>query len=306
MAEERLQKLLSQAGFGSRRACEEFILQKRVRVNGQVAELGAKADPERDEITLDGEPIARPARKIYVAVNKPEGVVTTNADEFGRKTVRELVPLAGHLYPVGRLDFDSEGLVLLTNDGELANVLTHPRFQIDKEYNVLVTGQPDAATLDQWRAGVVLFEERTAPARVDVLKSDGKKTWLSVTMHEGRKRQIREVAGILGHPVEYLRRVRLGPLRLGDLKPGQWRYLSTSEVRLLRALLERGGRARGKGGRRAPGTVRGAPATGRRPPDAGRGAGKGGSRSPCTGRGAPGAGRGAGKGPGKGRGRARS
>ena len=239
MSEERIQKLLAQAGLGSRRACEEFLTEHRVTVNGELVELGAKADPDRDVIKVDGKRVHFDARKIYVALNKPMGVVTTNADEFGRQTVRDLIPLEGHLYPVGRLDADSEGLVLLTNDGDLANALTHPRYEHEKEYRVLVEGEPSASTLKAWRHGVLLEGVMTAPAKVEVTGGDRGVTWVRVIMHEGRKRQIREVAGMLGHPVKYLQRVRVGPIRLtSNLKLGEWRYLSASEIKLLRELIE--------------------------------------------------------------------
>jgi len=238
MTEERIQKLLAQAGYGSRRACEEFLTEQRVTVNGQVVELGAKADPIRDVIKLDGKRVHFESKRVYLALNKPIGVVTTNADEFGRQTVRDLIPLEGHLYPVGRLDADSEGLVLLTNDGDLANALTHPRYEHEKEYRVLVEGEPSASTLKAWRHGVLLEGQMTAPAKVEVTGGDRGLTWVRVTMHEGRKRQIREVAGMLGHPVKYLQRVRVGPIRLTNLKVGEWRHLSASEVKLLQGLIE--------------------------------------------------------------------
>lgn len=238
MTEERIQKLLAQAGYGSRRACEEFLTEHRVTVNGQIVELGAKADPDRDVIKLDGKRIHQAEQKIYVALNKPIGIVTTNVDEFERKTVRDLIPLEGHLYPVGRLDADSEGLVLLTNDGDLANALTHPRYEHEKEYRVLVEGEPSESTLKAWRRGVLLEDQMTAPAQVEVTGAERGQTWLRIVMHEGRKRQIREVGGMLGHRVKYLQRVRIGPIRLGVLKLGEWRYLSASEIKLLRALVE--------------------------------------------------------------------
>lgn len=238
MAEERIQKLLAQAGLGSRRACEQYLTEMRVTVNGKIAALGAKADPLRDVIKVDGKRVRFETGKVYVMLNKPAGIVTTNEDEFGRKTVRDLVNLEGHLYPVGRLDADSEGLVLLTNDGELANALTHPRYEHEKEYVVLVEGEVDSGVIKAWRRGVMLDGQLTAPAKVTVLDGDHHQTWLRVIMHEGRKRQIREVAGMLGHRVKYLQRVRLGPLQLGDLKLGQWRHLTRGEVKQLQALIE--------------------------------------------------------------------
>jgi 23S rRNA pseudouridine2605 synthase len=237
MAEERIQKLLAQAGLGSRRACEQFLVERRVTVNGKIAELGAKADPDRDVIKVDGRRVKFEERRLYVMLNKPTGIVTTNADEFGRKTVRDLVRVEGRVFPVGRLDADSEGLVLLTNDGDLANALTHPRYEHEKEYVVLVEGQPDEAVLKSWRRGVMLEDQMTAPAKVSVLHAERGQTWLRVIMHEGRKRQIREVAGMLGHRVKYLQRVRMGTLKLGDLKVGEWRHLTSSEVSQLRKLV---------------------------------------------------------------------
>lgn len=235
MAEERIQKLLAQAGLGSRRACEEYLIGHRVTVNGQRVELGAKADPAKDMIKVDGKRVEIETARIYVMLNKPAGIVTTNEDEFGRQTVRDLAPIDAHLFPVGRLDADSEGLVLLTNDGELTNALTHPRFEHEKEYLVLVEGRPSEGVLKSWRRGVLLEDQMTAPARVDVRDADRDKTWLRVIMREGRKRQIREVAGMLGHRVKYLQRVRIGPLKLGDLKTGCWRHLTAAEVRELLA-----------------------------------------------------------------------
>jgi 23S rRNA pseudouridine2605 synthase len=238
--EERLQKILARAGFGSRRACEEFITQGRVRVNGRAAQLGEKADPATDEITLDGEPLAAPERLLYVALHKPRGVVSSLAPQGERQTVRDLVPLKERLYPVGRLDVDSEGLILLTNDGDLTDRLTHPRYESEKEYRVLVKSDPDDARLEAWRRGVVLPEggRRTAPAKVKREERTEAGTWLRVTMHEGRKHEIRDIGAALGMPVLRLIRVRLATLTLGDLKSGQWRVLKDWEVKRLRESIE--------------------------------------------------------------------
>lgn len=247
---ERLQKVLAAAGYGSRRACETLIRQGRVTLNGRLARLGDRADPTQDTICVDGVPVqvAVPAH-TYIVVYKPAGVISTLSDERGRRTVRDLVPLPGRLVPVGRLDADSEGLMLLTDDGALVNRLTHPRYQTTKEYHVLVVGRPSEATLSRWRRGVILPDVDakthdgglTAPAQVEVIRVEGNErsgeggTWLRVVLHEGRKRQIRRVAELLGHPVRRLIRVRIGPLRLGTLKPGQWRRLTEREVKALRA-----------------------------------------------------------------------
>lgn len=232
--EERLQKILAQAGLGSRRACEAFIEQGRVLVNGQVAQLGQKADPATAQITLDGEPLARPEKLTYLILNKPRGVVSSLAAQGNRPTVRQLTPHALRLYPVGRLDVDSEGLILLTNDGELTDRLTHPRYETEKEYRVLVKGTPDHKQLEAWQHGVVVEGRRTAPAQVTREESVATGTWLRVVMHEGRKHEIRDIGQTLGLPVQRLVRVRLGPVRLGKLKPGEWRELNAGEVRLLR------------------------------------------------------------------------
>lgn len=230
MAAERLQKLLAQAGHGSRRACEEFILAGRVRVNGQTAALGQKADPAVDAITLDGRALAVPEQKTYIALYKPRGVISASEDRE-RRTVRDLIPEAGHLYPVGRLDWDSEGLILMTNDGDLTFRLTHPRFGHEKEYRVLIARQPDQQQLLTWRRGVVLEDGyKTAPAQVWVEARAGKGAWLRVVMGEGRKRQIREIGELIGLPVVRIIRVRIGTLLLGGLKPGEWRHLGRDEV----------------------------------------------------------------------------
>lgn len=234
---ERLQKILAQAGYGSRRACEDFIIAGRVRVNGKIAEIGQKADPSIDKITVDGKPIAAAEQLVYIALHKPRNVLSTVEHERGddRQTVRELVDVPGHIYPVGRLDYESEGLVLMTNDGELTNHLTHPRFGHTKEYKVLVAKRPDRDQLEAWKRGVVLEDGyKTAPADVHFESAQGKGAWLRVVMGEGRKRQIREICKQLGLPVVRIVRVRIGSLRLGNLKSRQWRYLTTKEVQELK------------------------------------------------------------------------
>jgi 23S rRNA pseudouridine2605 synthase len=230
---DRLQKILAQAGYGSRRACEDFISAGRVRVNGQIATLGQKADPTKDKITIDGKQINAAERLIYVALHKPRFVLSTVEPERGddRQTVRDIVEVPEHLYPVGRLDFESEGLVLMTNDGDLANQLTHPKYGHTKEYKVLVAKRPDRDQLEAWKRGVILEDGyKTAPADVSFDSSQGKGAWVRVTMGEGRKRQIREICKQLGLPIVRIVRVRIGTLRLGSLKARQWRYLTTKEV----------------------------------------------------------------------------
>src|SRR5215216_2438658 len=239
---ERLQKILAQAGYGSRRACEDFITAGRVRVNGQIAKLGQKADPHSDRITVDGKPIAAAEQLIYIALHKPRNVLSTAEHERGddRPTVRDIVDVPGHIYPVGRLDFESEGLVLMTNDGELTNHLTHPKFGHTKEYKVLLAKRPDGDQLEAWKRGVVLEDGyKTAPAEVRFESAQGKGAWLRVVMSEGRKRQIREICKQLGLPIVRIVRVRIGSLRLGNLKARQWRYLTTKEVEELKQLSDR-------------------------------------------------------------------
>ncbi len=228
---ERVQKILSQAGYGSRRYCEGLIEAGRVLINGKTAILGSKADIAKDQVQLDGQQIKISAsKKIYIAVNKPIGVRSDVDPADPRPAVRDLVPVTGHLYPVGRLDMDSEGLILLTNDGEMANLLTHPRYGHEKEYEVLVSGKPDEKQLSAWRRGVVLEEGiKTSHAKVYILRAMSNVTLLKIIMHEGRKRQIREVGKTIGLPVKKILRTRIGTLMLGKLKPGEWRYLSETE-----------------------------------------------------------------------------
>ncbi len=238
---ERLQKVLAQAGVASRRACEELIRQGRVSVNGQVVtELGTKADPNLDEISVDGTPVSGPAEKVYLILNKPPGYISTVHDPWGRPTVLDLIPHQGRLYPVGRLDAESEGLLLLTNDGGLTHRLTHPRYEQEKEYLALVKGRPKGATLSQLRRGVDLEEGRTAPAKVRrVSRREGLEilpgtTWLRIVVREGRKRQIRRMCAAVRHPVQRLIRVRMGSIELGNLPVGGYRPLSPKEARRLR------------------------------------------------------------------------
>lgn len=234
MAEDRVQKILSRAGFGSRRGCEAFIEEGRVSVNGKKITLGAKADPAVDEIRLDGIPIGKPEKKVYIALNKPKNMLSLDAPDDDRPTIFDIVKDERHLYPVGRLDFDSEGLVLITNDGKLANRLTHPRYEHDKEYEVRVTRKPDAEQLAIWRRGVVLEDGYwTLPAEVEVINYTKNGAWLKVILREGKNRQIRRTGSRIGLPVRQIRRVRIGPLELGKLQPGNFRYLKPDEIESL-------------------------------------------------------------------------
>jgi 23S rRNA pseudouridine2605 synthase len=235
---ERLQKVLAHAGVASRRNAETMIREGRVTVNGEVVtELGTRVDTARDDIRVDGERVKLTTGHTYLLLNKPRGVLSVMEDDRGRRALGDLVQHEGRLYPVGRLDVNSEGLILLTDDGELANVLTHPRYGHEKEYRELVNGHPSEKTLEAWRRGVVLEGERTAPADVEIVRHDREGALLRVVMHEGRKRQIRDVAALLGHPVRELRRVRIGPLELGTLESGQVRPLTAAEVKAVQSLV---------------------------------------------------------------------
>jgi len=231
---ERLQKVLSRAGFGSRRACELLIAHGRVSVNGTVAVLGRRVDPEDDRIEVDGIAASVRAGLVYYLLNKPRGVVTTAHDPQGRRTVLDLVPLEPRVFPVGRLDADSEGLLVITNDGDLTHRLTHPSFGVEKEYLAEVVGTPSPLAIRRLRDGVVLEDGTTAPARVSAVAS----TALRITIHEGRNRQIRRMCAAVGHPVVRLVRTRVGPLAERGLKPGEWRPLTQAEVRALAVAAE--------------------------------------------------------------------
>jgi 23S rRNA pseudouridine2605 synthase len=252
---ERLQKVLARAGVASRRKSEEIIQQGRVTVNARVVtQLGTKVNPAVDEIRVDGQTVRFAESQLYIMVNKPRGFLSSMEDPRGRPALGELVSPPTRLYPVGRLDATSEGLILLTDDGELANLLTHPRFQHEKEYHALVNGRPSTSTLKAWRRGVMLDGKVTAPAGVDVVRNVKDDTLLRIVMREGRKRQIRRVAALLGHPVRELKRVRLGPLQLGTLGSGQWRYLTAKEIRSLTALKASHHKRKGRRGKHGDGS----------------------------------------------------
>ena len=239
--EERLQKILARCAGVSRRKAEELIADGRVRVNGNTVRLGEQADGEEDVIELDGVRVRtrQEPEKIYRMLCKPRGFVTTMHDEKGRRSVAELVAdLPERVYPVGRLDCNSEGLLLLTNDGELANALMHPKKQVDKVYLARVTGNPSNEALDKLRRGVYMEgdERRTYPAQVRVVRDESLFSDILVTIHEGRNRQVRRMFDSVGHKVLLLRRVRFGPLDLGDLRRGEWRELSAEEIAKLKTL----------------------------------------------------------------------
>jgi len=235
--EERLQKIMAQAGIGSRRTCELLIEQGVVLVNGKPAVLGQKADPGKDRIEVKGQRIAAQEEKVYIALYKPRGVLSAVSTPEDTQTVIDLVDYpAARLYPVGRLDRESEGLILLTNDGDLAHRLSHPSFGHEKEYRVLVAQHPEPEQLALWRTGVMMPDGyQTRPVDVEFAGSKGRGAWLNVRLKEGRKRQIREMARAINLPVVRIKRVRMGTLQLGSLKPGEWRMLSAEEKKELLA-----------------------------------------------------------------------
>lgn len=231
---ERLQKILSARGVCSRRKAEEYILAGRVTCNGRVCALGESADPDLDEILLDGKPLPSGSTNVYIMLHKPRGFVTTLSDEKGRRNAAQLVADCGvRVYPVGRLDMDSEGLLLLTNDGEFANALMHPKHEVDKTYEVWVTGFT-AESLEKLKLPIVLDGYTIKKPAVALVKANGDLALVRVTIHEGRNRQVRRMCAAAGLHVTRLRRIAEGSLTLGDLPKGKWRYLTDGEVRELK------------------------------------------------------------------------
>ena len=240
-AGERLQKVLARVGIASRRACEELIAEGRVKVNGEVAVLGRRVDVDHDRVELDDVPIGVAPDLVHYLLNKPAGVVTTASDPQGRPTVVGLVPAAPRVFPVGRLDAETEGLLILTNDGALAQLLAHPSHGVEKEYLAEVSGRPSAGEVRSLREGVQLEDGMTAPAKVALLGPN----LLRIVIHEGRNRQVRRMCEEVGHPVLRLVRSRIGPLTDRSLRPGHWRNLSPGEVRALGLAVDTGGGRKG-------------------------------------------------------------
>lgn len=220
---------MAECGVASRRKCEEMITAGRVKVNGKtVAVQGVQVNPAEDSVEVDGRVISRTQKKVYLMLNKPKGVVTTASDQFGRKTVLDLVDCSDRIFPVGRLDYDTEGLLLLTNDGAFAYRMTHPGHRVDKRYRAVVSVRPDEGALERLRRGVVIDGKKTAPA-----KAEWKDGAVELTICEGRNRQVRKMLSAIGHPVLELKRLSVGTLVLGGLPVGQWRYLTDGEVKRL-------------------------------------------------------------------------
>jgi len=241
--EERLQKILSRAGIASRRGAEKVMAEGRVTKNGEtVTELGTKADPATDDIRVDGVRVRAPQQAVYLALNKPKGVVTTRHDPEGRTTVMELVPKVAGLFPVGRLDVTTEGLILLTNDGAFAERIAHPRYEVPRVYQAKVRRVPGAETLDRMRRGLRVDGERLAVDKVRVIEA-ANNAWLELVLHEGKHHEVRRLLEAVGHPVSKLKRVALGPVTTDGLEPGQFRHLTEREIKALLA---------GEGARRRP------------------------------------------------------
>ena len=230
---ERLQKVLARAGMGSRRVCEKLIVEQRVTVNGEFAELGEKVDPETAEIEVDGLKIGVRQDLVYYLLNKPVGVITTSKDPQERSTVVDLVPTHPRVFPVGRLDADTEGLILLTNDGDLTHYLTHPSFGVEKEYLVQVDVKPSRNAIRELRQGVELDDGITAPAKVSLVDEK----LIKIVIHEGRNRQVRRMCESVGHPVKRLIRSRIGPIADTSLRPGSFRELTNQELKSIRKIL---------------------------------------------------------------------
>jgi 23S rRNA pseudouridine2605 synthase len=229
--QERLQKILSRAGIASRRGAEKVLAEGRIAVNGEtVRELGTKADVATDDIRVDGVRIKPPQAPVYLLLNKPKGAVTTRHDPEGRPTVMELVPPVAGLFPVGRLDVTTEGLIILTNDGAFAERVSHPRYEVPRVYHAKVRGVPDASTLARLRAGVRVEGDVLRADRVRIVEADNN-SWLEVTLHEGKKHEVRRLLEAVGHPVSKLKRVALGPVTDRGLQPGQFRHLTPAEIR---------------------------------------------------------------------------
>ncbi len=226
----RIHKYLAHSGIASRRHAEEMVVNGLVTVNGSIAKVGQVIDSETAKVVVSGKPVQIDQTLVYYLLNKPRGVVSAVTDPDGRRTVTSLVPGGHRLYPVGRLDYDSEGLMLLTNDGDLAYKLTHPKFEIDKTYHVLVKGVIPEKSIGYLESGVTIEGQKTAPAKVTIAEAQSNNTWIDITIHEGRNRQIRKMCEAVGYPVLRLIRTQLGPWTLGDLATGKYRTLNPSEI----------------------------------------------------------------------------
>ncbi len=233
----RLQKYIAEAGIASRRKAEEFILDGRVSVNGKVVlELGTKIDDEKDLVEFDGKKIIKEQKNVYILFHKPEGCVTTVSDQFNRKTVLDFIDTEERIYPVGRLDYDTSGLLIMTNDGKLTYTLTHPKHNVEKVYIAEVDRVPSKDDIFKFENGIVIDGRKTSKAKLDILKRKGKFASLKIVIHEGRNRQVRKMCDAIGCKVLKLKRVAIGKIELGDLKKGEYRVLNENEVRYLKGI----------------------------------------------------------------------
>lgn len=232
----RLNKFLAQAGVASRREVDKMITEGKIKVNGQVVQvLGSKVDETKDEVEVDGKKVKREEGQVYLMLNKPPGYLVTFKDRFQRPTIKQLLPSLGKRYfPVGRLDYDSDGLLLLMNDGELAFRLTHPRFKVGKVYLAKVKGAPEPSKLSRLKKGIYLDGKKTAPAKIAIVTKSLKKTLLKIEIYEGRKREVKKMFKTVGHEVLQLKRISFGGVRLGELKTGKWRFLTQKEIDILK------------------------------------------------------------------------
>ncbi|MEA4849334.1 MAG: pseudouridine synthase [Clostridiaceae bacterium] len=235
---ERLQKVMAGFGVASRRKCEEMIYAGKVKVNGSlITEPGCKVDKDRDVIEVEGKIIKDPEEKLYILLNKPTGYITSAKDQFGRPTVLDLLKdISIRVFPIGRLDYDTEGLIFLSNDGDLAYRITHPKHKINKTYRALVRGEIDGKDIQTFHRGMIIEDYVTAPAKLQVVRYTKGNSVVDITIHEGRNRQVRKMCSAIGHEVIRLRRIKIGEIGLGALRTGEWRYLSDSEIKYLKEL----------------------------------------------------------------------
>ncbi len=233
----RLQKFLASCGVASRRKSEELIRDGRVKINDKVVtKMGIKVDPETDSVSVDGKDIVLEGHKIYILLNKPEGYVTTVREQFNRKKVTDLVDIPYRIFPVGRLDYNTSGLLILTNDGELTYRLTHPKFEVPKTYIAKIRGTLDKRKLNNFQDGLRIGDYITSPAEIKILKKIDGDCFVEITIREGRNRQVRRMCSAIGHPVLKLKRIKMGKINIGDLKVGDWRYLNEEEIKYLKHL----------------------------------------------------------------------
>ena len=235
---ERLQKVMAEFGVASRRKCEDMITAGKVRVNGSlITELGTKVDKENDIIEVEGKIIKCSESRVYILLNKPVGYITSAKDQFGRPTVLDLLKgISVRVFPIGRLDYDTEGLILLTNDGDLTYMITHPKHNIDKTYRTLINGEAGINDIESFKHGIAIEDYVTSPARMEIIRCVKGNSVVDITIHEGKNRQVRKMCSAIGHEVIWLKRIRIGEIELGELKTGEWRCLNDEEIKYLKAL----------------------------------------------------------------------